>query len=162
MLYRLEATVPGTNKIHKVELERALVKLAIGDELVCPWDLVTSKTVHALARSLGMSLRVKHEKGDNYFLIYRSSNMKCLGPDLGNEHYVYFAPKTRQLVPLAFFKSLSKDELDKEVNLFHLVKSTDYPGIKYGFYHDKIYTWAGNVDLDEIGRLEQLWKSLYS
>ena len=162
MLYRLEATVPGTNKIHKVELERALAKLAIGDELVCPWDTTTATNVLGLARRLGYTLHTQHPRGDKNLFIFRSSNPVSLGKDVSGEHYVYFAPKTRQLVPLSFFKALVKDELEKEVTLGHLVKSTDYPGLKYGFYHDKIYTWAGNVDLDEIGRLEQLRKSLYS
>lgn len=162
MLYRLEATVPGTNKIHKPDLERALAKLAVGDELVCPWDTTTATNVLGLARRLGYTLHTQHPRGDKNLLVYRSSNPVSLSKDASGEHYIYFAPKTRQLVPLAFFKALAKDELEKEVTLGHLVKSSDFPGIKHGFYHDKIYTWAGNVDLDELDRLEELWESLYN
>lgn len=160
MLYHLEASIKGTNKIYKVELERALKKLNVGDELVCPWDTTTSTNVLGLARRLGYSLHTQHPKGDKNLLIYRTSDLPSISKDILGEHYVYFAPKTRQLVPLSFFKSLPKDTLEAEVNKGHLVKSSDFPGIKYGFYHDKIYTWAGNTDLKELARLEALWKSL--
>lgn len=162
MLYHLEATVPGTNKIHKVELERALAKLSIGDELVCPWDTTTCTNALGIARRLGYTLHTQHPKGNKNLFIYRSSNPVSLSKDVQGEHYVFFAPRTRQLIPLSFFKSLPKDALEAEVNKGHLVKSSDFPGIKYGFYHDKIYTWAGNTDLDELARLEELWKTLYA
>jgi hypothetical protein len=161
MLYHLEASIPGTNKIHKVELERALEKLEVGDELICPWDTTTATNVLGLARRLGYSLHTQHPKGDKNLLVYRSSNPTSLSKDVLGEHYVFFAPKTRQLIPLRLFKALRKSDLEKEVTKGHLVKSSDFPGIKHGFYHDKIYTWAGNVDLGELKRLDTLWRSLY-
>ena len=64
-------------------------------------------------------------------------------------------------LPLHFFKSLSREDIMREVGNGTLVKCTDYPGIKYGFYHDKIFTWAGDFVPEELERLIELEKTLF-
>ena len=162
MRHFLKPTKPGSCKIGLPSLREAVQPLAVGDELVLPWDKSTCSYVDKLALETDWRLHYTHEPGATFFIIYRTSAIESLEVEAVNAPFVYYAPKSKQLLPLHFFRFLNLKEVYAQVDDSRLVKRTDFPGIKHGFCHNEVFSEDGSPNITELDRLEKLWDELYN